>query len=154
MSTDQLTTTAGTAPGFTVIGQPMSEATASPEIAELIRFHQANNNSFFNGDPALDNWAHDGELTLHGGFDISGRGWDVLEGGLTMAAGRLSEGEMKFTPLGGAVFGDIAYLAGFEEGTVRVDGGERGPMRLRATTIYRRQGDRWVCIHRHGEIAR
>ncbi len=142
------------ATSFTVHGQPISVSTVEPELAELIRFHQANNNSFFNGNPALDNWAHDGELTLHGGFDISGRGWDVLEAGLTMAAGRLSEGHMTFTPLGGAIVGDLAYLAGFEEGTVRLDGGQRIGMKLRVTTIFRRTGGRWVCVHRHGEMAR
>jgi hypothetical protein len=136
------------------MGRPLTEATAGPELAELIRFHQANNTAFFNGDPALDNWAHDGELTLHGGFDISGRGWEVLEQGLTRAAGRLSEGEVTFTPLGGAVIGDMAYLAGFEEGTVRLDGSERRDMKLRVTTIFRRTEGRWLCIHRHGEMVR
>jgi hypothetical protein len=138
----------------TVMGRPLTEATAGAELAELIRFHQANNNAFFNGDPALDNWAHDGELTIHGGFDISGRGWEVLEQGLTTAAGRLSEGEVTFTPLGGAVIGDMAYLAGFEEGTVRLDGSERRDMKLRVTTIFRRSEGRWLCIHRHGEMVR
>ncbi|MHB8508215.1 MAG: YybH family protein [Candidatus Dormibacteria bacterium] len=138
----------------TVIGQPLAESDIAPEMAELIRFHQANNNLFFNGNPALQNWAHDGELTLHGGFNISGRGWDVLEAGLTMAASRLSEGQMTYNHLGGAVVGDIAYLAGFEEGTVRLDGGERTEMKLRVTTILRRTDGRWVCVHRHGEILR
>ena len=138
----------------TVMGQPISEASTAPELAELIRFHQANNDRFFNGDPALENWAHDGELTLHGGFDISARGWDVLEIGLTRAAGRLSEGQMTFTPLGGAVAGEFAWLSGFEEGTVRLDGGPRREMRLRVTTIFRRTEGRWVTVHRHGEMVR
>ena len=139
---------------ITVIGPSISESDVDPDLAELIRFHQANNNLFFNGDPALDNWAHDGELTLHGGFDISARGWEVLEQGLTRAAARLSDGEMTFRPLGGAVLGDVAYLAGFEEGTVRLDGGERREMKLRVTTIFRRVNGRWVCVHRHGEMVR
>ncbi|MFN2463472.1 MAG: DUF4440 domain-containing protein [Candidatus Dormibacteria bacterium] len=138
----------------TVVGRPLTESDASPELVELIRFHQANNDAFYNGDPALGNWAHDGELTLHGGFDVSARGWDVLEQGLTMAAGRLSEGQMTFTPLGGAVVGDLAYLSGFEEGTVRLDGGERRDMKLRVTSVFRRVDGRWLCVHRHGEMAR
>lgn len=139
---------------ITVMGPSISESDVAPELAELIQFHQVNNNSFFNGDPALDNWAHDGELTLHGGFDISARGWEVLEQGLAMAAGRLSDGQMKFRPLGGAIMGDVAYLAGFEEGTVRLDGGERREMKLRVTTIFRRVNGRWLCVHRHGEMVR
>ena len=138
----------------TVMGESISEAAADPQLAELIRFHQANNNRFFNGDPALENWAHDDDVTLHGGFDISGRGWETLRQGLTRAASRLSEGEMTFTPLGGAIHGDVAYLAGFETGTVRLDGGERREMKLRVTTIFRLVDGRWVCAHRHGEMLR
>lgn len=137
---------------ITVMGPTISESEMTPELLELVRFHQANNNRFYNGDPALENWHHDGELTLHGGFNISGRGWEVLEPGLTMAASRLSEGQMKFTPIGGAVMGDVAYLAGFEEGTVRLDGGDRREMKLRVTSVFRRLNNRWACVHRHGEM--
>ncbi len=142
------------ATGITVLGDPISEATVDPEMAELIRFHQANNNLFYNGNPSLDNWAQDEDVTIHGGFDVSCRGWDVLENGLKMAASRLSEGQMTYKPLGGAIVGDLAYLAGFEEGTVRLDGADRTEMKLRVTTILRRDGGRWVCVHRHGEIVR
>ncbi len=123
-------------------------------LEELMRAHQAHNNAFFNGDPELDVWMHDEEVTLHGGFDISDKGWDAVGPGLSWAARRLSEGEMLFTPLGGQIVGDVAYLVGREEGTVRVDGGERRPMALRVTMIFRRVDGQWLCAHRHGEMVR
>lgn len=61
---------------------------------------------------------------------------------------------MTFTPLGGRVVGDLAYTAGVEEGTVRLDGGERRPMKLRVTMVHQRVDGRWLCVHRHGEMVR
>lgn len=139
---------------YRVTGQALTEAAANPELAALIREHQGHNDAFYVGVPELEYWVHDDDVTLHGGFDISGRGWGALQTGLTMAAGRLSEGRMTFTPLGGRILGDVAYLAGFEEGTVRVDGGEPQPMRLRVTSVFQRVAGQWLCLHRHGEMAR
>ncbi len=124
-------------------------------LAEVIQAHRTGNKAFFNGDPTLDGWMHDDEVTLHGGFDISLSGWAEVSKGLVWAAGRLSEGEeITFTPLGGQVVGDMAYLVGREECTVRLDGGERRPMALRVTTIFRRVEDKWLLVHRHGEMVR
>jgi hypothetical protein len=137
-----------------VLGQPLTADGAGADLASLIAEHQRHNDVFYSGGPELGEWVHDDEVTLHGGFEISGRGWQVLAQGLTVAANRLSEGRMAFTPLGGRVIGDLAYLAGFEAGTVRLDGGEPRPMALRVTMIHQRVGGRWLAVHRHGEILR
>ena len=139
---------------WTVMGTPLAESAADAEMAELIRDHEKHNLAFFNGRPEPEYWVHDDEVTLHGGFDISGRGWAVLEKGLTTAASRLSQGRVTFTPLGGRIAGDFAYLAGFEDAIVKVDGGEPGPMKLRVTTVFQRVDGRWLCVHRHGEMSR
>ncbi|MFN2583045.1 MAG: DUF4440 domain-containing protein [Candidatus Dormibacteria bacterium] len=136
----------------TIMGEPLAMATAEPQLAELIREHQVHNDAFYTGTPELEYWVHDDDVTLHGGFDISGRGWNVLQRGLTMAAGRLTEGRITFTPLGGRIVGDLAYLAGFEEGTVRLDGAEPRTMRLRVTSVFQRVEGQWLCVHRHGEM--
>jgi ketosteroid isomerase-like protein len=59
---------------------------------------------------------------------------------------------MEFIPLGGQVAGDFAYVVGSEEGTVRLDGGERRPMKLKVTMVFRRQDGQWKAVHRHGEM--
>ena len=137
-----------------VMGEPLLAEGAGMELANLISEHQQHNDAFYNGVPELADWVHDDEVTLHGGFDVSGRGWGILKQGLTVASSRLSEGRMVFTPLGGRVVGDLAYLAGFEAGVVRLDGGEPRPMTLRVTQIHQRVGGRWLSVHRHGEILR
>lgn len=132
----------------------MAMSGVSTELEQLFRFHQEHNNQFFDGNPELEHWAHDEGVTLHGGFGFTAKGWGEVRPGLIRAASRLSEGQMKFTPIGGQVAGDLAYVAGFEEGTVRVDGGERGPMKLKVTMVFRRDGGDWKCVHRHGEMLR
>ncbi len=135
-----------------------TEATMSVEesiaLEELIRVHRDGNHRFFNGDPALDLWMHDDAITLHGGFGPSAKGWEAVRDVLTYAAARLSEGEITFTPLSGQVIGEFGYLVGGEEGTVRLDGGERRPMQLRVTMIFRKVDGVWLTAHRHGEMVR
>ncbi len=135
-----------------------TEVTMSVEeniaLEELIRVHRDVNHRFFNGDPALDGWVHDDAITLHGGFGPSAKGWDAVRDVLTYAAARLSEGETTFTPLSGHVVGDLGYLVGSEQGTVRLDGGERRPMALRVTMIFRKVDGAWLAVHRHGEMVR
>ncbi len=135
-------------------GSPPAFSPSEPELNQLIREHQQHNKAFFSGSSEGEHWLHDEDITLHGGFEVSARGWSVLERGLSVAASRLSEGDMTFTPIGGRILGDVAYLAGFEEGTVRVDGGERRPMKLRVTNIFQRIDGQWLCIHRHGEMVK
>jgi SnoaL-like protein len=122
------------------------------ELATIVREHQANNNGFYAGRADLDYWAHDDGVTIHGGFGGSARDWARIAPGLARAASHLSEGAVTFTPLGGRVVGDLAYVAGMEESTVRVDGGAPQRMRMRVTTVLQRIDGRWRCVHRHGEI--
>ncbi len=123
-------------------------------LEELVRMHQDGNRRFFNGDPALDLWMHDDAITLHGGFGPSAKGWDAVRDVLIYAAARLSEGENTFTLLSGQIVGDLGYLVGGEQATVRLDGGERRPMALRVTMIFRKVDGVWLAVHRHGEMVR
>lgn len=141
-----------TAP-FAVQGPPFAEAASSPELQEVIEMFRERNPRFYCGDPLLDLWAHDGDITIHGALDISAHGWEALSRGVAGAAARFSGGDVRFTPLGGRVVGDMAYVAGFEEGSAVLDG-ERRAIRLRATMVFQRIGGRWRAVHRHGEMAR
>ena len=135
-----------------VMGDPLDMAASEPEVQELVRLYDEHSPAFYRGDPHIEDWLHDAEVSIHGGFDVSARGWDTIEGGLRFASGRLSDGEMAVRPIAGRVVGDMGYVAGFEEGIVRVDSGERRPMRLRATMVFLRVDGDWKVIHRHGEI--
>ena len=48
------------------------------------------------------------------------------------------------------VSGDMAYTVGYEHTQATVNGEPR-TYTLRATQIYRRDGDEWKVIHRHGD---
>ncbi len=48
------------------------------------------------------------------------------------------------------VVGDMAYTAGLEHTSAKVDGEER-TYTLRATQVYRREGGEWRVAHRHGD---
>lgn len=49
------------------------------------------------------------------------------------------------------VLGDMAYTAGLEHTTVSMDG-KPGTYTLRATQVYRREGNEWKVAHRHADI--
>ena len=75
-------------------------------------FIRSTTSSFSTDNPELEHWVHDEGITLHGGFGFTAKGWEEVRPGLIRAAGKLSEGQMKFIPIGGQVAGDFAYLVG------------------------------------------
>jgi ketosteroid isomerase-like protein len=48
------------------------------------------------------------------------------------------------------VIGDLAYTVGYEHTQATVNGEPR-TYTLRATQIYRREGDEWKVVHRHAD---
>jgi hypothetical protein len=46
---------------------------------------------------------------------------------------------------------DMAYTAGLEHTTTSING-KPGSYTLRATQVYRREGDEWKVAHRHADI--
>lgn len=48
------------------------------------------------------------------------------------------------------VVGDMAYTAGLEHTTASING-KAGSYTLRATQVYRREGDEWKVAHRHAD---
>lgn len=50
-----------------------------------------------------------------------------------------------------AVVGNMAYTAGLEHTTVSING-KPGSYTLRATQVYRREGDEWKVAHRHADM--
>lgn len=49
------------------------------------------------------------------------------------------------------VVGDMAYTAGLEHTKAAINGQHRS-YSLRATQIYRREGDEWKVAHRHADV--
>jgi len=110
------------------------------------------------------------ERALHNGDAAPRRAlWSRNEPVSVLGAWRNAHGQDElnelFTALGGSfsncmsyafelqaydVVGDMAYTAGLEHISASVDGQPRS-FTLRATQVYRREGDEWKVAHRHGD---
>jgi uncharacterized protein (TIGR02246 family) len=106
------------------------------------------------GDPApyAALWAPGHDVTLYGAWGPVERGHEAVTTTFTWVGGRFSDGAL--VPRNDVVHvdDDLAVTVGIEEGEVRVDGGERRPMRLRVTHVLRRVEGRWLLVHRHADF--
>ncbi|WP_214404993.1 YybH family protein [Pseudonocardia lacus] len=106
------------------------------------------------GDPAPYTalWAPGHDVTLYGAWGPVERGHEAVTSTFTWVGSRFSDGAL--APRNDVVHveGDLAVTVGVEEGEVRVDGGEKRPMRLRVTHVLRRVEGRWYLVHRHADF--
>ena len=113
---------------------------------------------------------YEAELALHNGDAVPRRAlWSRTEPVSVLGAFRDAHGQQEvsrlFTDLGQSfsdctsyafelqaydVVGDMAYTAGREHTSARVDGQPRS-YTLRATQVYRREDGEWRVAHRHGD---
>jgi ketosteroid isomerase-like protein len=64
-----------------------------------------------------------------------------------------SGGESTFEVLQMAASGDVAYWAGIQRSTVRMQGkAEAVPMDLRVTEVFRHHDGAWKLVHRHADM--
>ncbi|WP_448626912.1 YybH family protein [Geodermatophilus sp. URMC 64] len=106
------------------------------------------------GDPSgyAACWARTDDATLFGAWGPIEKGHDAVVRTFDWVASRFSDGELKPEYEVVAASGDLAYTVGFERGTVRVDRGERRPMTIRVTHVYRRVDGDWRLVHRHADF--
>jgi|SRR3954470_5539168 ketosteroid isomerase-like protein len=113
---------------------------------------------------------YDAEVALHNGDPAPRRAiWSQNEPASVLGAWRNAYGQGEvtelFTSLGRSfsgctsyvfelqaydVVGDMAYTAGLEHTSARVNG-ELRSYTLRATQVYRRENGEWRVAHRHGD---
>ena len=107
------------------------------------------------GDPApfADLWSRSDDSTLFGAFGPAKRGWQQLEPVFPWVARRYSGGEVTFEYVALWEGIDAAYTVGYERSVVSIDGAPPAPSTIRVTHVYRREGGRWVLVHRHGDFA-
>jgi ketosteroid isomerase-like protein len=107
-------------------------------------------NAVLAGDPGpmLEHWSHADDVTYMSPFGELLVGWAPIraswEGQAVAHLGGRVDGE-ELRHLGGS---DLGFVVGFERGGVEVDG-VATPVDIRATSMYRREGERWVMIGHH-----
>lgn len=106
------------------------------------------------GDPAPYTalWPQSPDVTLFGAWGPVERGHDAVTSTFTWVGRRFSEGTLVPRHDVVDVSGDLAYTVGFEEGEVRVDGGEPFRMVIRVTHVLRRIDGEWHLMHRHADF--
>ncbi len=103
-----------------------------------------------NPRPFLALWSHAGDVSLMGGVGGHQVGFDEVSELLTAAANTLNYETWSADTLA-ASFGDRLGFTVELERLTRQIAGETEEMRLRATSIYRREDGEWRVIHRHGD---
>jgi ketosteroid isomerase-like protein len=101
--------------------------------------------------PRIAMWSRTEPLTLFGAA-VSARGWAEIGPTFEWLGKRFSnctsyENEI----IAAEASGDLAYTVALEHTTVSIEDATPRPYVLRVTTIFRREGDAWKVVHRHGD---
>ncbi|SDN28727.1 SnoaL-like domain-containing protein [Nocardioides szechwanensis] len=107
-------------------------------------------NTMLTGDvgPMLEVWSHADDVTYMSPFGELLVGWEaVRESWEKQAAARLG-GQVAAEELRCLSSSDLGFVVGCERGSVEV-GGVTQLVDIRATSMYRLEGDRWAMIGHH-----
>ena len=109
--------------------------------------------AFHDGDARLRSamWSRNDPVTLFGAVMIK-KGWDEIGPAFEWVAEGFADCEsFEYEVLAADVSGGLAYIVGIEHTTASVRGAPPQPYSLRVTTIFRREGDEWLVVHRHAD---
>jgi hypothetical protein len=127
-------------------GRPDAEATEFIERChDALRQHTGGNPR-----PFLELWSRAGDVSLMGGVGGHQVGIDNVTELLTAAAKTLNYETWSAENLAIGFGETLGFTVELERLTRHV-GDEEEEMRLRATSIYRRENGAWRVIHRHGD---
>jgi len=130
-------------------GRPDADAAGFPEFPE--RCHDAlRQHTGGNPRPYLELWSHADHVSLMGGVGGHQVGIDQVSELLTAAAKTLNYETCSAENLVTG-FGDTFGFTVELERLTRHIHGETEEMRLRATSVYRREDGAWKVVHRHGD---
>src|SRR3954466_1247926 len=103
--------------------------------------------------PFADLWSHADDASLFGAFGPARVGWEELSAVFPWVAGRYRGGTVEVEHLVAWEGAEVAFTVDYERAQVSIDGAEPGASAIRITHIYRREGGRWMLVHRHGDFA-
>ena len=130
-------------------GRPDADAAEFPGFLE--RCHDAlRQHTGGNPRPFLELWSHADDVSLMGGVGGHQVGIDEVSELLTAAAKTLNYETWSAENLVTGFDDTLGFTVELERLT-RHTGGEMEEMRLRATSVYRREDGAWKVVHRHGD---
>ena len=111
--------------------------------------------SFLNGDPepAMKLYSRCDDVTLANPLGPPRRGPANVAQAAAEAAAQVSDGSIRgFEEVSRYSTADLGYIVQIERTQARLTGnGNMTPISLRATIIFRREGDTWKIVHRHAD---
>jgi ketosteroid isomerase-like protein len=126
------------------------EAFLDSTLPEQIRAERA----LHNGDltPRLTTWSHHEPVTVFGAGVAFRHGWPATRAVFEWVAATFTRcDEYDFELLTAGVDRDLAYTVGIERYRATTSTGAEVQTALRVTHVYRREGDAWKIVHRHGD---
>ena len=109
-------------------------------------------------EPRLALWSKRDPVSLLGAWGPNKTGWNELEQTFRWVAQRL--GATRFEDFHFDIEvaevstdGHMAYSVGFERFNEVLEDGTHKAWTVRVTHVYRREGDDWRIVHRHGDMA-
>ena len=104
-------------------------------------------------EPKKRMFSHRDDVTLANPLGPPARGWDEVEKTLDLAVRQIRGGEPhRFERISEYATPDLAYIVEIERTRAKLGGSDEiAAFALRATTIFRREGDAWRIAHRHAD---
>jgi ketosteroid isomerase-like protein len=131
------------------------DAASSDELDAVIEQYRGAQEAFCKGDPEPLKPLHSrrDDLTLANPLGPVRRGWTEVEEAIEQAAANFhGSGSVHYEEVSRYVTPELAYVVRVERVEAKVGGREElRPVALRATMIFRREGDTWRVVHRYAD---
>lgn len=108
--------------------------------------------AMFDGDagPRRAIWAEEEPVTVLGAWRNVSNHAELVEAFDELSTSFSNCADYEFDLISFEVLGNMAYTVGYERVAASIDGEPRS-FTLRATQVYRRNGDGWRVVHRHAD---
>jgi ketosteroid isomerase-like protein len=124
------------------------------QFAQAVAAANRANDALLGGDaePLRACFSHAEDVSLFGGFGGHEVGWSRIGPRLEWVARGFAGGTCAYEPLASWLGGDVGVVVQFERIEARLrDRAEPQRLALRVTMVFRREGDRFRLVHRHGD---